>query len=99
MAHYSVLVIAHDELFRMSKDPKLGQKLEEAMLKFSTSGGDGQIVVHHSASVMKVVSSFNADVRPRVIVAEGWHCYDTDKQKLPTYLMKYLKGQVKSLPE
>ena len=92
MAHYSFIVIAHDELGNLAKDKDLGKKIEEAILKYSTGTGPGDIAVHHSSSVMKVVASFNSDKGPPLIlISEGWGSYSVGKEVLPSYLAKYFK--------
>ena len=96
MAYYSLVLVAHDELHRL-KDPDLGKKLETAILKFSSGSGDGSLFVQNSRSTMKVVSSFNANTSPRIVVAEGWGCYDFDKQNLPEHIKEYVKGKIKIL--
>lgn len=95
MPYYSLVLVAHNELDRL-KDPSLGKRLEDAILKFASNSGDGSLFVQNSRSTMKVISSFNSDTSPRVIVAEGWGCYDLDRQNLPEYLRKYVKDKIKN---
>lgn len=96
MAYYSLVLVADAEVHRL-KDPDLGKKLETAILKFSSGGGDGSLFVQNSKSTMKVVSSFNTNTSPRIIIVEGWSCYDVDKQNLPEHIKEFVKGKIKIL--
>jgi hypothetical protein len=94
MAHFSVIVIAHDELDALVQDPDLGKQIQHAVLRFATHQGDGAVVVNTSTSVMRVVSSFNSNDAPKVLVTgEGWHWYDSTYNTVPSYLQKYLKAR------
>jgi hypothetical protein len=71
----------------------LGGGITEAVLKFASHHGEGEIVVGNSTTVIRVVSSFNSTIAPVALVTgEGWKWYDTSKGVLPPYLRKYLKS-------
>jgi hypothetical protein len=95
MGHYSIVVIAHDELEKL-RNLTFGESLRNAILAFRGNPRDGAVTIQHS-DVAKVVSSFRDDTPPTLLIADGWRCIDINRQDIPDDLKRYLKSTVKNI--